>query len=247
MKKIFILSIAMIFIIAGAAGQSLKVQGYVIEKQNSEIICVPFATVYYYNYDDTTKVEFVTITNLAGEYSLQNMRSGKYIAKITAPGYQPSRQEIMYNVERLAPLNNGRVWAIVEMSRANNVQITPSVYMLKDLIKSDDDTVEKIIENLKLTVQNNDASIRKNYRIWLGGNELDAELYNDLKVELVTKTASKKKDKSLSKSYIEYYELVNENKTFVDGIFNIVFNNKNKKCEKRRFEMYETTDFFIKK
>jgi len=231
----------------GVTGQSLSVIGGIFERDGSKAIRIPFATIYYYNYYDTTKVEFVTISNLAGEYILEDMQNGAYIVKIVAPGFQPKRQLVLFSdVETLAKNNNNQVRAHIELKRENNLKIDAKIFMIKDLVESDEDTIEKIIDNLKQILKVEEKKTgRIVYRIWFGGNELPLNLYNELKKEKVTTGAKKYGDRSLSKSYIEYYDFYDDNKTFVDGIFNIVFNNKNRKEDFFPSKISETTNFLF--
>jgi hypothetical protein len=251
MRKRINLLIALLFIMASVSGQQLKVGGYIFEQKNNEYVArVPFATIYYYNYEDTTKVEFCALTNLLGEYNFYNMRNGKYIVKVVAPGYQTKRQEIQFsNVENLAKNNkNGSVTAHIAMQRINDTQINPAVFQAKDLLLSNDDTLDAIIQRLKAEVsKNGNPKEKKSYRIWIGGVDVDAKIYNELKAELLTKAAKELGDKSLKKTYIEYYDLSGENKTLVDGVFNLVFNGKSRRPAEKSFIPTETTDFFIKK
>jgi hypothetical protein len=212
MKKMNLL-IVMLLMVANIAGQQLNLTGRVFEPDGDKVVTyIPFATVYYYNYEDTTKVEFCTLTNLAGEYFFYNLRNGKYIVKIVAPGYQTKRQEIEFrDVQSLAKNNKGKVYAHIEMKKVNNTHITPVIFQAQDLLQSKDDTIEKIIEGLKVKVKNNTASEKKSYRIWLGGMDIDAKLYNEMKVESLMKLAKGLGDKTLQKTYIEYYDLSGEN------------------------------------
>lgn len=249
MTKKINLCILLILAIINVSGQQLNLMGSVFELENGKATTfVPFATVYYYNYEDTTKVEFCALTSLTGEYHFYNLRNGRYLVKITAPGYQPKRQEVQFdNVKHLAEKNNGEVYAHIAMKRVDNTQISPLIFQVKDLMQSNDDTLEKIIEQLKAKVKDNKSNKRKSYRIWLGGREVTAKLYNDMKEVTVMALAKMIGDKSLKKTYIEYYDLSGKDKTLADGVFNIVFNDKSRRPADSKFLSQETTDFFIKK
>jgi len=247
MKKLIFLLLSLLFI-GSVSGQELTVFGFVLGQENNKQVRVPFATIYYYNYDDTAKVEFSAMTDLAGEYRLNNMQNGKYIVKVTAQGYETKRQEIQFtNVEGLANGNNGQVKAHIVLARANDTQIAPVVFPLKELVQTEEDTIEEIISRLRVKVAARSGSTgRKSYRIWLGGSEIAATTqYNSIKGVSATTVAQGNGDKKLEKSFIEFYDLSGNNKTLADGVINIVFNNKNKKTTDFLPRIQETTDFFI--
>jgi hypothetical protein len=250
MKTKMYLLCACLFALTNAAGQELNLEGFVFEQQNDEAVAlVPFASVYWYNYEDTTKIEFCAFTNMIGKYQLYNIRNGKYIVKVLAPGYQAKRMEIQFlNVERLAKNNNNRIVNHIALTKAGNTQITPVVFQGKDLSLPDSvNILSNIIQSLKDTVEKNqNTGEKKSYRIWMVGLDLDASTYNEIKALSLKEIANEFGDKSLKKTYIEYYDLSGENKSLVDGVFNLVFNGQNGKSGKTINNMSETTDFFIK-
>ncbi|GHT77662.1 hypothetical protein FACS189463_3850 [Bacteroidia bacterium] len=76
--------------------------------------------------------------------------------------------------------------------------------------------------------------------------DLDTKTYSEIKTLSLKEIAKEFGDKSLKKTYIEYYDLSGENKSLVDGVFNLVFNGQSGKSGKTINNLSETTDFFIK-
>ncbi|GHU73233.1 hypothetical protein FACS189413_17380 [Bacteroidia bacterium] len=248
MKTKMHLLCACLFALSGAAGQELNLEGFVFEQQDGKAAAsIPFASVYWYNYEDTTKIEFCAFTNMTGKYQLYNIRNGKYIVKVLAPGYQTKRQEIQFlNVGQLAKNNNNRIFAHIALKKVENIQITPTIFQGKDLLLPDNNTLSDIIQRLKEVVENQNTGEKKSYRIWIAGLDLDTKTYSEIKTLSLKEIAKEFGDKSLKKTYIEYYDLSGENKSLVDGVFNLVFNGQSGKSGKTINNLSETTDFFIK-
>jgi len=245
MKKKYLL-LLLLFVAINLAGQQLNVVGTIFENKDAKTITrVPFATVYYYNYEDTTKVEFCALTDLSGRYTLYNMHNGKYIVKVMAQGCQLRRQEIQFkDVIKLSDNNNGRVWVHIKLTRINNVQITPTIFQAKEFMQTKNDTLKQIIDYLKTKV--NSSTARKVYRILINGVEIPQKYYDTINSIPFVVMAKETGDKSLTNTYIEYYDLSDENRTLVDGVFNVVFNGKSARPVASADKTTETTDFLIK-
>jgi hypothetical protein len=248
MKNRNILFVIAIFLIAASStfAQQLSIDGTIFEQRGGKAVdYVPFATVSYYNLEDTTKLEFWALSNKYGEYTIYNLRNGKYKVKIGAPGYKTRWQEIQFaDVKGLAERNNNQIHAQIAMERIDNTRIIPIIYQAKDLVKSDEETVADIITQLKTLVSNTNKG--GTYRILLSGKEITAKNYNEIKIAPYKELTQRSGDTNLNKTYIEYYNLSGKDRTIADGVFNLVFNNKTlQRDPKKIYNFQETTDFFI--
>jgi hypothetical protein len=248
-KKIVISMIVLFVMTMSSFGQIVNLDGYVFEeKDGKSVALVPFATVYYYNYDDTTKLEFSALSNMHGKYTIYNLRTGKYIVKIVAPGFKAKRQEIQFRDVPALARHTNIVYAQIALQRIDDTQIAPTVFQATDLIISDKETIADVITKLKTLIKNkNTGDVTKKYRILVGCQELTTKSYKDMNAISFKEIAKIMGDKNLSKTYIEYYNLSGKDKTLADGVFNIVFNGKAEGPDKKYITKYtETTDFFIK-
>jgi len=222
----------------------LTVSGVIIEHQKTKSKGIPFATIIYYNFDDSGKVEFQAISNLAGEYRINNMQNGKYKVKITASGFKTKYQDVQFqNVENLAKGNNSTVKSHIVLEREINRQINPVVYQMKELVQNQDNTIEKIIENLQ---HKKGLSNCNTCHVWFAGSEIEKKYYDEIKDVGIRQLAKAANDETLNNSYIEFYDLSDEKILNIDGVFNVVFNGQNRKPIEAGEIIEETTDFFLR-
>ena len=247
MKKIILLSL--IFVVTNISAQQLTVGGYVFEENNDKYIArVPFATVCYYNYSDTSKIEFIALTNMLGQYELYNMKSGKYVVKINALGYHTKRQEVEFrDAQHLARNNNNNtVVAHIAMKKKEDERVNPKIFKAEEFIVSDEETFDSVVKRLESSIRpDNDANNMRPFRFWIGGVDIDNEAYKELKDMPLKKVAREMRDRTLKSTYIEYYDL-SQIDAPVHGVFNIVFNNTSRRPTEKSFMFTETTDFFIR-
>ena len=250
MKRKMCLFTLLTLVISSINGQQLSVGGYVFEQKDREYVArIPFATVYYYNYQDTARVEFVAFTNMLGEYTLNNMRNGRYIVKVIANGYQLKRQKVEFrDVVFLAKNNRDNsvnVHISMEKSNENEHIVNSTIYNMAEYISSGEETLEYVIQHLQNQLEKGgNSSGKRSYRVWIGGIDMELKLYNELKNASLKKIARDMGDRLLKKSYIIYYD-ISESNALVDGVFNVVFNDKTRKPTERGFIPIETTDFLI--
>ena len=245
MKKIILLSL--IFVVTNISAQQLTVRGCVFEENNNEYIArVPFATVCYYNYSDTSKIEFIALTNMSGQYEFYNMKNGKYIVKINALGYHTKRQEVEFrDVQHLARNNNNTVAAHIAIKKEHE-RVNPKIFKAEEFIVSDEETFDSVVKRLESSIRpDNEANNMRPFRFWIGGVDIDNEAYKELKDMPFKKVAREMRDRTLKSTYIEYYDL-SEIDAPVHGVFNIVFNNTSRRPTEKSFMFTETTDFFIR-
>jgi hypothetical protein len=247
--KNFNLLIAFLFIVTASVSGQLNVKGYIFEQKDENYVTkVPFASIYYYNYEDSTKIEYFAVTNIIGEYALYDMKTGKYRVKIVAPGYQTKRQKIQfYDAEQLAINNNNLVSLHVAMLKNEESVFSPAVYSSKDILASSNDNLNTFIESAReKTKQSENTKKKRKYRVLLGGMDISPEMYRELNKVSFGEIAQVFGDNSLRNTYLEYYDLSIIEGTLVDEIYNIVFNDQSRRPdEKSDFIPEETVDFLI--
>jgi hypothetical protein len=245
-KRIFTLLIAVFFVTTHAFAQPLRFFGLVFEqKEGRAVNWVPFASAYFYNLDDTTKLEYAALSNKYGAFYIDNIKNGRYLVKIVAQGFKPKTQEIQFkDVVDLAKRNNNQVGANIPMERESDLPMNPQIFKLKEIITGDEN-IAAAMDSIKIKLKKPGEKSKKTYRFLLAGEELSTDTY-----AMLNQAPLKEILKALGNgnSYIEFYDLSGKYRTIVDGVFNIVFNNKTLIRDPKKIHNYkETTDFFIKK
>ncbi|MEJ6980957.1 TonB-dependent receptor [Pedobacter sp. P351] len=118
MKKNVMFAIATILLPALVAAQ-FSISGKIIDRQNEQALAG--ATI--------TSGNYIVQSNFAGEYSIPNLKAGKYLVKVTYLGYQPFLQTIVLNSNETinaALERNGIVTdeVLVNSTRANKNSAT---------------------------------------------------------------------------------------------------------------------------
>jgi hypothetical protein len=217
-KNYFLLFALFLATTTSLAQKTLHVTGKVFERSDDKgTAYVPFASVYYYNYEDSTKLEYFAFTDMSGSYDLGKIVVKKYRIKILAPGYWPKQK----NIGNL-PTEIPKEWKTdnftfhFEMKKKADETITPQVFPIKTLTKSSKDKLWDLlrqINSLSVDEKSKTVTTREGSPIRL--------LLNGFNMQ------SKQLDKLASLPLegfkrIEYYDLSNQLQSVYEGVLNIV-------------------------
>ena len=222
MKKINFLFLAMLLTtLASIAQNTIHITGFVFEKsKDKEFVSVPFASVYYYNYEDSTKLEYFAFTDLSGSYDLGKIPVQKYRIKIVAPGYV-TRYKKIGNLPTEFPKDwkgdNMTFHFEMEKDPQNKNIIIPVVYPVKDLEKSSKDNFWDLIRHI------NDEFVvdEKSKSVTTKDGEPIRLMFNGFNMQ------GEKSDKAIALPMIafkeiEYYDLSNQPASLYQYVLNIV-------------------------
>lgn len=94
MKPIILLSLLFVFSSVICYSQEVSIKGKIIDERKNEI---PFANVALFFANDTTSIVKGSVSDLSGEYVLENIHSGEYIIKISYIGYKTVSTPVCIN------------------------------------------------------------------------------------------------------------------------------------------------------
>lgn len=224
------------------AQNSIHVIGKVYEKNRDKVNAyVPFASVYYYNYEDSTKLEYFAFADLSGQYDLGKIVVKKYRIKVIAPGYQIKRK----NVGNL-PTEIPKEWKSdnltihLEMKRdIDDNTVNPSVFFTKNLKQSSKNNFWDLIKQINGLIidQKTKTITTKNgnpIRLLLNGftmKETQFEKINSLPIE--------------GFKQFEYYDLSKQSESLYGAVVNIVLITGNQ-AQKVDFQPKEYYGYDIK-
>jgi hypothetical protein len=139
------------------------------------------------------------------------------------------------------------VVAHISMKKNTDEEIMPTIYMVKDILQTEDDNLESLINSLKeKTKKENRTTKNRRYKLWLGGEEVDVQSYNKINEVPFSLIIKKVGDENLEKTSIEYYDFSGIKNCLVKEIFNVVVNGMSQRpTDETGFIPTETTDFFI--
>jgi len=219
MKKIHLLLLAILITTSASMAQTtLHVTGKVFEKNGDKVVTyIPFASVYYYNYEDSTKLEYFAFTDFSGNYDLGKIIAKKYRIKVVAPGYF-TKQKNIGNLPTEIPKEwvGDNITLHFQMEKNTNESIEPVVVSAKTLTKTPKDNFWVLIRNMdgmfvdekSKTVTTKDGNP---VRLFFNGFNIPAE--NLDKVSALPAEAFKQ---------FEYYDFSKQPQSLYDGVLNVV-------------------------
>lgn len=153
MKHIYIiLTIISIATISNAQIKTIHVNGCIFAKDLDEAIPVPFATVYYCDYNNPDNVMYMAVTDFLGWYDFgEHIKLQKYFVKIVAPNYITRTKKIGNLPENI----KGNLTLHYELQKSSESFIAPTVYLTTNLSKEKTD-LKALISDIK-GVQLDDA------------------------------------------------------------------------------------------
>jgi len=219
MKRIYFLLFAMsIASSAIIAQKTLHVTGKVFEKSEDKgISYIPFASVYYYNYEDSAKLEYFSFTDFSGSYDLGKILVKKYRIKVVSPGYI-MRQKKIGNLPSEIP----KEWKTdnftfhFEMKKNASENIKPAVLQTKALTKSSKDNLWNLIRRINgISVDEKSKSVATKdgapIRLLLNGFNMQNKQLD--RISSLSAEAFKQ---------FEYYDLSKQPQSLYEGVLNVV-------------------------
>jgi len=219
MKKIYFLLLALLLTVSASIAQTtLHVTGKVFEKSGDKVVAyIPFASVYYYNYEDSTKLEYFAFTDFTGSYDLGKILVKKYRVKIVAPGYI-TRQKKIGGLPTEIPKewNTDNFTFHFEMKKNINESIKPVIFQAKNLIKTSKDNFWNMIRHINgMQVDEKTKTITtkngNSVRLFFNGFNVQADKLD--KLSSLPVEAFKQ---------FEYYDLSKQSQSLYDGALNVV-------------------------
>jgi hypothetical protein len=227
MKKIYLLLFALCFSAVAAHAQltAVHVTGTIFEKPGDKVLAyVPFASVYFYNYEDSTRLEYFAFTDMSGQYNVGKIPVKKYRVKIVAPGYQTRKKNVGNFPTEIHKDWGDQVTLHFNLTKKSNDPLKPAVFKIKDLKQSKTDKFNDLITRIDgIMVDKKTKAIvtkkGKSVRLLINGWDApEKEVDNFFKYPLERFNNYKQ----VERSHIEYYDLSNQPESLAGGVLNLV-------------------------
>jgi hypothetical protein len=220
MKRIHFLLLATVMATSVSIAQkTIHVTGRIFEaNQGKTVAYVPFASIYYYNYEDSTQLEYFAFTDRSGNYDLGKIVLKKYIVKITAPGYLPRQKKIGNLPAELPKEYQGTNITLHIKLEHDSTQagVKPIVFQPETLKKSSKDNFWNMVRQIEEIVVDPKAktfTTRESapVRVLLNGFNMQSRQLE--KIGSLPVAAFEK---------MEYYDLSDQADALYEGVLNIV-------------------------